>query len=137
MSGLGVVALAGIIVNNSIVMIDTYNRLKDESSDQIKVIIHASSQRLRPILLTTATTMIALIPVALQITINWFGRDIEVGGLMAAWWVPFSTTVIWGLGFSSILTLFLVPTLLAVPVYLKHNRNRWTRNIRRRIQPAE
>ena len=118
MSGLGIVSLAGIIVNNSIVLIDTYNRLKDDEVDPIETIIHSAAQRLRPILLTTATTMIGLTPVALQITIDWFGRSIEFGGLMSAWWVPFSTAVIWGLGFSSLLTLFLIPTLLALPVYL-------------------
>ena len=122
MSGLGIVSLAGIIVNNSIVLIDTYNRLKDDEVDPIETIIHSAAQRLRPILLTTATTMIGLTPVALQITIDWFGRSIEFGGLMSAWWVPFSTAVIWGLGFSSLLTLFLIPTLLALPVYLKSNK---------------
>ena len=122
MSGLGIVSLAGIIVNNSIVLIDTYNRLKDDEVDPIETIIHSAAQRLRPILLTTATTMIGLTPVALQITIDWFGRSIEFGGLMSAWWVPFSTAVIWGLGFSSLLTLFLIPTLLALPVYLKNNK---------------
>ena len=122
MSGLGIVSLAGIIVNNSIVLIDTYNRLKDDEVDPIETIIHSAAQRLRPILLTTATTMIGLTPVALQITIDWFGRSIEFGGLMSAWWVPFSTAVIWGLGFSSLLTLFLIPTLLALPIYLKSNK---------------
>ena len=122
MSGLGIVSLAGIIVNNSIVLIDTYNRLRDDEVDPIETIIHSAAQRLRPILLTTATTMIGLTPVALQITIDWFGRSIEFGGLMSAWWVPFSTAVIWGLGFSSLLTLFLIPTLLALPVYLKNNK---------------
>ena len=122
MSGLGIVSLAGIIVNNSIVLIDTYNRLKDDEVDPIETIIHSAAQRLRHILLTTATTMIGLTPVALQITIDWFGRSIEFGGLMSAWWVPFSTAVIWGLGFSSLLTLFLIPTLLALPVYLKNNK---------------
>ena len=122
MSGLGIVSLAGIIVNNSIVLIDTYNRLKDDEIDPIEAIIRSAAQRLRPIVLTTATTMIGLTPVALQITIDWFGRSIEFGGLMSAWWVPFSTAVIWGLGFSSLLTLFLIPTLLALPIYLKNNK---------------
>ena len=122
MSGLGIVSLAGIIVNNSIVLIDTYNRLKDDEVDPIETIIHSAAQRLRPIVLTTATTMIGLTPVALQITIDWFGRSIEFGGLMSAWWVPFSTAVIWGLGFSSLLTLFLIPTLLTLPIYIKNNK---------------
>ena len=137
MSGLGIVSLAGIIVNNSIVLIDTYNRLKDDEVDPIETIIHSAAQRLRPIVLTTATTMIGLTPVALQITIDWFGRSIEFGGLMSAWWVPFSTAVIWGLGFSSLLTLFLIPTLLALPIYLKNNKEHLEKRFFKIIESAK
>ena len=137
MTGLGIVSLAGIIVNNSIVLIDTYNRLKNDHDDPLETILHSSVQRFRPIILTTATTMIALIPVALQITIGWFDRSIEFGGLMAAWWVPFSTAVIWGLGFSSVLTLFLVPTLLSMPIYFQRNKFNLLNRLKNRIQPAE
>ena len=122
MSGLGIVSLAGIIVNNSIVLIDTFNRLKNDTKNLNEAILHSAAQRLRPIVLTTTTTMVGLTPVALQITIDWFGRSVEVGGLMSAWWVPFSTAVIWGLGFSSLLTLFLIPTLLALPTHLKEKK---------------
>ena len=122
MSGLGIVSLAGIIVNNSIVLIDTFNRLKKHTKTLNEAILRSAAQRLRPIILTTTTTMVGLTPVALQITIDWFGRSIEIGGLMSAWWVPFSTAVIWGLGFSSLLTLFLIPTLLALPDYLKRKK---------------
>ncbi|MEC8498111.1 MAG: efflux RND transporter permease subunit [Pseudomonadota bacterium] len=122
MSGLGIVSLAGIIVNNSIVLIDTFNRLKNDTKSINEAILYSAVQRLRPIVLTTTTTMIGLTPVALQTTIDWFGRSIEFGGLMSAWWVPFSTAVIWGLGFSSLLTLFLIPTLLALPEYLKEKK---------------
>ena len=122
MSGLGIVSLAGIIVNNSIVLIDTFNRLKNDANSLNEAILHSAAQRLRPIVLTTTTTMIGITPVALQTTIDWFGRSIEFGGLMSAWWVPFSTAVIWGLGFSSLLTLFLIPALLALPEYLKEKK---------------
>jgi len=122
MSGLGIVSLAGIIVNNSIVLIDTFNRLKNDTKSINEAILYSAVQRLRPIVLTTTTTMIGLTPVALQTTIDWFGRSIEFGGLMSAWWVPFSTAVIWGLGFSSLLTLFLIPVLLALPEYLKEKK---------------
>ena len=137
MSGLGIVSLAGIIVNNSIVLIDTYNRLKDDEVDPIETIIHSAAQRLRPIVLTTATTMIGLTPVALQITIDWFGRSIEFGGLMSAWWVPFSTAVIWGLGFSSLLTIFLIPTLLALPIYIKNNKEHLEKRFFKIIESAK
>ena len=114
-----------------------HNRLRVQHEDPIETILHSSVQRFRPIVLTTATTMIALIPVALQVTIGWFDRSIEFGGLMAAWWVPFSTAVIWGLGFSSVLTLFLVPTLLSMPIYFERNKNKILKFFTNKIQPAE
>jgi len=56
---------------------------------------------------------------------------------MAAWWVPFSTAVIWGLGFSSVLTLFLVPTLLSMPIYFERNKHKILKFFTNKIQPAE
>jgi len=137
MSGLGIVSLAGIIVNNSIVLIDTFNRLKKHTKNLNEAILHSAAQRLRPIILTTTTTMIGLTPVALQVTIDWFGRSIEIGGLMSAWWVPFSTAVIWGLGFSSLLTLFLIPTLLALPDYLKRKKFNFDKKFLKTLESPE
>ena len=137
MSGLGIVSLAGIIVNNSIVLIDTFNRLKNDAKSLNEAILHSAAQRLRPIVLTTTTTMVGLTPVALQITIDWFGRSVEVGGLMSAWWVPFSTAVIWGLGFSSLLTLFLIPTLLALPKYLKEKKFNFDKRFLKTLESPE
>jgi len=137
MSGLGIVSLAGIIVNNSIVLIDTFNRLKKHTKTLNEAILRSAAQRLRPIILTTTTTMVGLTPVALQITIDWFGRSIEIGGLMSAWWVPFSTAVIWGLGFSSLLTLFLIPTLLALPDYLKRKKFNFDKRFLKTLESPE
>ncbi len=115
MSGTGVVALAGIVVNNAIVLIDTYNRFRSEGVDVVEAIVKTSSQRIRPILLTTITTIAGLVPMATAINFDFFNRIISVGSITAAWWVQLSTAVISGLAFSTLLTLVLIPVLLAFP----------------------
>ena len=113
MTGTGIVALAGIVVNNNIVLIDTYQRLLKDGFTGVDAIIRSCAQRLRPIFLTTVTTMCGLAPMMYQLNINYIGRDFSIGGPVSTWWVPFSTAVIWGLGFSTILTLLVTPCLLA------------------------
>ena len=119
MTGTGILALAGIVVNNSIVLIDTYQRLLHDGMEPVEATLRTAGQRLRPIMLTTITTMFGLLPMALQININFFGANglpnIEIGGPVAAWWVQLSTAVIFGLGFSTLLTLVLIPILLVAP----------------------
>ena len=119
MTGTGVVALAGIVVNNSIVLIDTYQRLLDTGMEKLDAILKTAGQRLRPILLTTITTMIGLLPMALQISVNMFQRTVQVAEPTAAWWVQLSTAIIFGLGFSTMLTLVLVPVMLSLPDTLR------------------
>ena len=123
MTGTGVVALAGIVVNNSIVLIDTYQRLLATGMDKVDVILKTAGQRLRPILLTTVTTMIGLFPMAIQASIKVIDRSIEFGEPTAAWWVQLSTAIIFGLGFSTLLTLILVPVMLHFPDYLRAKLN--------------
>ena len=119
MSGTGVVALAGIVVNNSIVLIDTYQRLLETGMDKVDVVLKAAGQRLRPILLTTITTMIGLFPMAIQASVDMFDRTVQMGEPTAEWWVQLSTAIIFGLGFSTLLTLVLVPVLLTLPDTLR------------------
>lgn len=122
MTGTGIVALAGIVVNNSIVLIDTYQRLREDAMDVIEAVLRTAGQRLRPIMLTTITTMFGLLPMALQINLDFPNREIVIGGPVAVWWVQLSTAIIFGLGFSTLLTLVLVPVLLAAPSVI---RARW------------
>jgi multidrug efflux pump len=122
MTGTGVVALAGIVVNNSIVLIDTYQRLRSAGLDRTKAILKTSGQRLRPILLTTVTTMIGLLPMAIQTSVDVVQRTIQIGEPTSAWWVQLSTAIIFGLGFSTLLTLILVPVMLTLPDYLSNTR---------------
>lgn len=116
MTGTGIVALAGIVVNNSIVLIDTYNRHLQAGMEKIDALLRSCAQRIRPVLLTTVTTMLGLLPMALQVNLNFFDRVIEYGSITSIWWVQLSTAIIFGLGFSTLLTLVLTPALLALPV---------------------
>jgi multidrug efflux pump len=126
MTGTGVVALAGIVVNNAIVLIDTYNHLHRELGiPALDAVLKTCAQRLRPILLTTITTIMGLVPMALQINFDFFNRIIQVGGITSIWWVQLSTAVIFGLGFSTLLTLILIPTLLAMPSVWKARWTNW------------
>lgn len=122
MTGTGIVALAGIVVNNAIVFIDTYNTNLKEMKDPIKSVIQTANERFRPILLTTITTIMGLIPMATQITFDFIGRDVLVGGITSSWWVQMSTAIIFGLSFSTILTLILLPTLLVMPYVIKNRK---------------
>lgn len=126
MTGTGIVALAGIVVNNSIVLIDTYQRLLRSGMDVIEAVLRTAAQRLRPIMLTTITTMCGLLPMAVQVNFDFFERSIVVGGPATVWWVQLSTAIIFGLGFSTLLTLVLVPVLLATPTVYRRRFGRET-----------
>ena len=115
MTGTAVIALAGIVVNNSIVLIDTYNRLKATGMELRDAAIRACGQRLRPVLLTTITTIFGLLPMALQINTDFFNRTIQIGSVTSAWWVQLSTAIIFGLTFATMITLILTPALLTLP----------------------
>ena len=115
MTGTGVVALAGIVVNNAIVLIDTYNRLRSEGVDIKQAVLKTAGQRLRPIMLTTVTTIMGLIPMALMINVNFIDQIVTVGSITSIWWVQLSTAIISGLGFSTLLTLVMIPVMLSLP----------------------
>ena len=107
-------SVAGIIVNNNIVLIDTYNVLRSQSVDAIDAILRTGAQRLRPVLLTTVTTILGLLPMVLEINIDLLGRNIEFGGPSTQWWSQLATAVAGGLAFATVLTLVLTPCMLAL-----------------------
>ncbi|MEP1930945.1 MAG: efflux RND transporter permease subunit [Roseibium sp.] len=115
MTGTGIVALAGIVVNNAIVLIDTYNRFRHDGFEPLDAILKTSGQRIRPILLTTVTTIVGLVPMATAVNLDFFTQTIAVGGITAIWWIQLSTAVIAGLAFSTILTLIMIPVMIALP----------------------
>ena len=114
MSGIGVIALAGIVVNNNIVLIDTYNILRRDGMDAIEAALRTGVLRLRPVLLTTVTTVLGLMPMVLGVNIDIIGRSITVGGPSTQWWTQLATAVAGGLAFATLLTLVLTPSLLVL-----------------------
>ena len=129
MTGTGIVALAGIVVNNSIVLIDTYHRLRETGLDVIQSVLRTAAQRLRPVLLTTITTVFGLLPMALQVNVDFFGRSVQFGSVTSVWWVQLSTAIISGLTFATMLTLILTPVWIAAPTVYRDKyrslRARW------------
>ena len=114
MTGIGVIALAGIVVNNNIVLIDTYARLVKSGMEPLEAVVRTGTQRLRPVLLTTVTTILGLLPMVFQTNIDFVARDIAIGAPSTQWWVQLSTAVAFGLSFATLLTLFVTPSLLAL-----------------------
>lgn len=122
MSGVGVIALAGIVVNNNIVLIDTYNILRRRGMDTIEAVMRTGAQRLRPVLLTTITTILGLMPMVLGVNIDVMGGSIAVGGPSTQWWTQLATAVAGGLAFATVLTLVLTPSLLVLGERVKFGR---------------
>ena len=121
MTGISIVALSGIVVNNNIVLIDTFNRLKSEFPNLTieDVVMKTCKQRLRPILLTTATTIFGLLPLALGVSIDVIGRELIVGSRVVGWWQNLASSIVFGLAFSTILTLIFTPAALILPSRIK------------------
>ncbi|MDH3472532.1 MAG: efflux RND transporter permease subunit [Rhodospirillales bacterium] len=112
MSGIGVIALAGIVVNNNIVLIDTFDRLKTTAASPRAAILRSGAQRLRPVLLTTITTILGLMPMVLAMNIDFFSRSVQVGAPSTQWWRQLSTAIVFGLSFATLLTLLVTPSAL-------------------------
>ncbi|KWU00561.1 acriflavin resistance protein [Vibrio toranzoniae] len=112
MSGIGVIALAGIVVNNNIVLIDTYNQLIKRGLDKRDAILRTGVQRLRPVMLTTITTILGLMPMVLEMNIDLINQKIEFGAPSTQWWSQLATAIAGGLAFATVLTLVLTPCLL-------------------------
>ena len=121
MTGISIVALSGIVVNNNIVLIDTFNRLRSEFPNLTieDVVMKTCKQRLRPILLTTATTIFGLLPLALGVSIDVIGRELIVGSRVVGWWQNLASSIVFGLAFSTILTLIFTPAALILPSRIK------------------
>lgn len=112
MSGIGVIALAGIVVNNNIVLIDTFDRLSHTEKDTRQAILKTGAQRLRPVLLTTATTILGLMPMVLQTNIDFVTREVTFGAPSTQWWRQLATAIAFGLAFATLLTLVVTPCAL-------------------------
>ena len=114
MVGLGIIALAGIVVNNNIVLIDTYNRFRSEGNKPRIAALQTGILRLRPVFLTAITTILGLMPMVLSLNIDLFARILEVGAPSTLWWTQLASAIAGGLAFATILTLVLTPCLLVL-----------------------
>jgi len=114
MSGVGVIALAGIVVNNNIILIDTYNVLRQRGKDAIDAVLETCAQRFRPVMLTSVTTILGLMPMVLGINVDLVGRNVEIGSPSTQWWTQLSTAIAGGLAFATLLTLLLTPSMLVL-----------------------
>ncbi len=125
MTGLGVISLAGVVVNNGIVLIDYVNQLRSQGMAATEAVIQAGMTRFRPVMLTAVTTVLGLVPMAAGVSFDfrrffaWVlrgeaGKWWIMGGETSQWWGPMASAVIVGLGFATLLTLIVVPTLYSL-----------------------
>src|SRR5262245_6825291 len=112
MTGIGVIANAGVIVNNNIVLIDTYDRLRREGVAAYEAIIETCRERARPVVLTAVTAILGVLPIAFGMNIEFVTREITVGAPATQWWIHLSTAIVFGLGFATVLTLIVTPAAL-------------------------
>ncbi|WP_371154362.1 efflux RND transporter permease subunit [Jannaschia sp. 2305UL9-9] len=116
MTGTGIVALAGIVVNNNIVLIDTYQEYS-RYMPRIEAITRTAEDRIRPVLLTTLTTMAGLAPMMFGLSFDFIGGGYSIGSPTSLWWIQLATAVVWGLGIATVLTLLFTPAMLALRVW--------------------
>ena len=125
MGGIGVIALAGIVVNNNIVLIDTFNDLRRLGMSPLEAALRTGAQRLRPVILTSGTTALGLAPMVIGVSVDFFNREIVYGAPSTQMWLELSSTIAGGLMFATILTLIVTPAMLMLS-FKKSERNKPT-----------
>ena len=133
MTGIGVIANAGVIVNNNIVLIDTYDRLRREGVAAYEAILETCRERARPVVLTAVTAILGVLPIAFGMNIEFLSREITVGAPATQWWINLSTAIVFGLGFATVLTLIVTPAALMAIENLREWRLRWSAALRARF----
>ncbi len=129
MTGVGVISLAGVVVNNAIVLIDYIQKLRSRGLRVVDALVNAGMTRLRPVLLTAITTILGLVPMGIGVSFNFMQGRFNVGTEMAQFWSPMAKAVIFGLAFATVLTLIMVPTFFYLVYGAAHF---WRSKIRRR-----
>lgn len=120
MTGLGVISLAGVVVNNAIVLLDYVEQLRREGHDMHEALVRAGIARFRPVILTALTTILGLVPMAMGFSVDFAPiaagamPKVMAGTQSAQWWGPMAVAVIFGLAFATVLTLILVPTMYSI-----------------------
>lgn len=114
MVGMGIIALAGIVVNNNIVLIDTYNQLRGEGMSPVEAALETGCLRMRPVLLTAITTVLGLMPMVIGVNVNLLEPSLGFGAPSTQWWTQLSSAIAGGLTFATLLTLLLTPCMLVL-----------------------
>jgi multidrug efflux pump subunit AcrB len=122
MTGIGVISLAGVVVNNAIVLIDYINQLIGRGISSTEALMRAGAVRFRPVMLTAITTILGLLPMATGISFDFRKLAFDIGGESSQWWGPMAVAVIFGLGFATLLTLIVVPVLCSLAHSLRKRR---------------
>jgi multidrug efflux pump len=135
MTGVGVIALAGTVVQNNIVLIDTYDQYRTQAVSDFDAILRTGADRLRPVLLTALNTVLGLVPLSLGMNIDLLSREVTFNAPATQWWTQIATAIVFGLGFATVLTLVVTPAALMV----RANVRRWReqRRLRGRSRPAQ
>ncbi|HEY3640568.1 MAG TPA: efflux RND transporter permease subunit, partial [Xanthobacteraceae bacterium] len=133
MTGIGVIANAGVIVNNNIVLIDTYDRLRREGRDAYDAVLETCRERARPVVLTATTAILGVLPIAFGVNVELMSRNVTVGAPSTQWWISLSTAIVFGLGFATLLTLIVTPAALMAIEQLGARRRRWAAALRARL----
>jgi multidrug efflux pump len=136
MAGIGVIANAGVIVNNNIVLIDTYDRLRREGVAAYEAIIETCRERARPVVLTATTAILGVLPIAFGVNVEFLSREITVGAPATQWWINLSTAIVFGLGFATVLTLIVTPAALMAIENVRQARLRWSAALRAHLARA-
>jgi multidrug efflux pump subunit AcrB len=122
MTGIGVISLAGVVVNNAIVLIDYYYQLLARGLNSFDALMRAGAVRFRPVMLTAITTILGLLPMATGVSFNFRKMALDIGGESSEWWGPMAVAVIFGLGFATLLTLIVVPVLCSLADSVKNRK---------------
>jgi multidrug efflux pump len=151
MTGIGVIALAGVVVNNNIVLIDTYDTLRREGKPKIEAILQTCRERARPVVLTAMTAILGVLPIAFGLNVELLHQEVTIGAPSTQWWIALSSAIVYGLAFATVLTLVIIPSLLMLVTRADHpkpwfwqrqKRREWyaehrPAKLRGRAQPAE
>jgi len=112
MTGIGIIALAGVVVNNNIVLIDTYDMLRREGLNKVDAILKTCRERARPVVLTAVTAILGVLPIAFGLNLELISHETTFGAPSTQWWISLSGAIVYGLAFATVLTLIVTPSLL-------------------------
>lgn len=142
MSGIGIIALAGVVVNNNIVLIDTYDLLRHEGMSKVDAILQTCRERARPVVLTALSAIFGVAPIAFGLGLELFHHETTINAPSTQWWISLSSAIVYGLSFATVLTLVVTPAALMVftrehPKPGETRRTFWQWLFRRRPKAAD